>query len=118
MSPTITLEKPLVSSVPVSMQRLIVELDRADTAPPEQLEEINVLEMLYQRPFIERESPAEATNSLPEIASEGVRELAAALVTFAVDVSCQIVAIAAAMPFVPSFIGKPIYRPLVRRILS
>lgn len=118
MSATITLDKPLVSSVPRSMHHLMTELDCADIALPEQLEEINVLEMLYQRPFIESGMAAETTIDLTEVATIDARELMDSLTAFTVDVSCMFIALAAAMPFVPRVIGKSIYVPLVRRLRS
>lgn len=100
------------------MHHLMIEMQHADFTLPEHAAEINVLEMLYQTPFSKRETTHESATALDEITTVDARELISALATFTVDVSCELIALAAAMPFVPRIIGKPIYRPLVRRLLA
>lgn len=118
MSATITLDKPLVTSVSHSTKGLMIELDRTDFTLPEQAAEISALELLYQTPSIGPENTDESETTMTGPTSIDMRELINSLTAFTVDATCQFIALAAAMPFVPKVIGKPIYRPLVRRLLS
>ncbi len=99
------------------MHHLMIDLDHADLALPDKTAEISVLELLYQAPATEESNPAKS-DTATDLISEDARELISGLAAFTVDVTCQLIALAAAMPFIPNVIGKQIYRPLVRRLRS
>jgi hypothetical protein len=100
------------------MQELMIDIDRPDFTLPEQESEISVLESLYQTPFAGRSLSPKTATAEPLAPQVTKGEIIAAFASFTVDASCQVIALAAAMPFIPRFIGKPIYAPLVRRLRS
>ena len=117
MPVSITMDELISSSIPRSMDDILVDLDRPNWILPEQLAEINALEVLLHSPSANQLSTVEAETALVEPYLD-LRELLSSVLTFSVEASCQVIALAAAMPFVPKLIGKPIYQPLVRRLFS
>lgn len=117
MSVTITLDRTYAShTAPRTIDELVIDLDRPDVTPLQDQSVINILEELYLAPAIVETPVSTVSPDAAALPTLVVREVAAGLATFAVDATCLFVALAAAMPGVPRFIGKPIYTPLVRRI--
>lgn len=78
--------------------------------------QIENLEKLYPFPAIAGQSDATSDINIEASPLTNIRKTAIGLAAFAVDASCQLIALAAAFHLVPRFIGKPIYTPLVRRM--
>ena len=102
---------------------LVVDLDRQDSTlkiDPE----FSEFEARFHAPAAVREIALDAVEqatetpavAIAELTSVDMRELILGIAAYSVEASCQVIALAAALPFVPRFIGRPIYKPLVRRL--
>ena len=125
MSTTITLDKMLVEQAsPRNSIDLTVELDRPNPIALKIDTEFSEFEARFQAPAAIRETARDTAEQISDTSSEAIagmssidmRELIFGIAAYSIKASCQVIALAAALPFVPRFIGRPIYRRLVRRL--
>ena len=105
MSHTDTLTRPSTALEP-----------RPSIDPEIDLDTVEACESIWTVPFYEQISEMKTADLVRRSAEFNLREFGVATACYSMDVACQIIALAAAMPLVPRQLSKVITRPLINRL--